>query len=112
MLLVTSSYTPNKQTHERRDDISNQVTGTGYTAGGVDVDVTVTINNEDNRVVLQFDGAFWPESTITAAGAVVYKSRGGNASDDELVFFNDFGSSLSSTSSTFVVGASTITLQN
>jgi hypothetical protein len=34
-MLVTSSYTPNKDTHDKRDDVTNEVAGTGYTAGGV-----------------------------------------------------------------------------
>ena len=34
MLLVTSAYTPNQNTHNFRDDITNEVTGTGYTSGG------------------------------------------------------------------------------
>jgi hypothetical protein len=112
MLLVTSSYTPNKQSHNRRDDISNQVTGTGYTAGGVTVAATVTLDTANDRTVVEFASGSWSSSTITARGAVVYKSRGGNASDDELVFYNDFGSDTSSTDSVFVVGPSTITLQN
>ena len=33
-MLVTSSYTPNKDTHDFRDDVTNEVSGTGYTAGG------------------------------------------------------------------------------
>lgn len=32
--LATSSYTPNKDTHNYFDDITNEVSGTGYTAGG------------------------------------------------------------------------------
>jgi hypothetical protein len=29
LLLVTSSYTANKDTHVKRDDVTNEVTGTG-----------------------------------------------------------------------------------
>ena len=34
VVLVTSSYTPNIDTHTQYSHITNQVTGTGYTAGG------------------------------------------------------------------------------
>ncbi len=34
-LLCTSSYTPNLDTHAYKSDITNEVSGTGYTAGGV-----------------------------------------------------------------------------
>mgnify|MGYP000402675218 CR=1 FL=1 len=36
-MLVTSTYTPNKDTHTKRSDVTNEVTGTGYTAGGMAV---------------------------------------------------------------------------
>jgi hypothetical protein len=51
-------------------------------------------------------------ATITAAGAVIYKARGGTADADELVAFIDFGGDVSSTGATFSVGVSTITFQN
>lgn len=34
VLLTTSSYAPNLDTHETKADITNEVVGTGYTAGG------------------------------------------------------------------------------
>jgi hypothetical protein len=111
-LLVTSTYAPNKDTHDRRDDVTNEVTGTGYTAGGVASVCTVTKDTANDRVTLQFAAVSWAASTITARALVIYKSRGGASSADELVAYNDFGSDVSSTAGTFSVAASTITLQN
>jgi hypothetical protein len=111
-LLVTSSYTPNKDTHDKRDDVTNEATGTGYTAGGVTTACTVTKDTANDRVTLQFAAVSWATSTITARALVIYKSRGGASSADELVAYNDFGSDVSSTAGTFSVAASTITLQN
>jgi len=111
-MLVTSSYTPNKDTHDKRDDVTNEVTGTGYTAGGVTTACTVTKDTANDRVTLQFAAVSWATSTITARALVIYKSRGGASSADELVAYNDFGSDVSSTAGTFSVAASTITLQN
>lgn len=34
LALVTSSYVPNRDTHDYFDDITNEVSGTGYAAGG------------------------------------------------------------------------------
>jgi len=112
VLLVTSSYTPNKDTHDRRDDVTNEVTGTGYTAGGVTSACTVTKDTANDKVTLQFASVSWASSTITARGAVIYKSRGGASSADELVAYNDFGADVSTTAGTFTIAASTITLQN
>jgi hypothetical protein len=111
-MLVTSSYTPNKDTHDKRDDVTNEVTGTGYTAGGVTTACTVTKDTANDRVTLQFAAVSWATSTITARALVIYKSRGGASSADELVAYNDFGSDVSSTAGTFSVAASTITLAN
>jgi hypothetical protein len=112
-MLVTSSYTPNKDTHEFRDDVTNEVPATGnYVAGGETSTVTVTKDNANDKVTIQFGAVSWSSSTITARGCVYYKSRGGASSADELVAYNDFGSDVSSSGGTFSVAASTITLQN
>jgi hypothetical protein len=112
VMLVTSSYTPNKDTHDKRDDVTNEVSGTGYTAGGVTSACTVTKDTANDRVTLSFAAVNWASSTITARAAVIYKSRGGLASADELVCYVDFGADVSSSSATFSLGSSVITLQN
>ena len=112
VMLVTGSYTPNKDTHDKRDDVTNEVSGTGYTAGGVTSACTVTKDTANDRVTLSFAAVNWATSTITARAAVIYKSRGGAASSDELVCYVDFGGDVSSSSATFSLGSSTITLQN
>lgn len=33
-MMTTSAYTPNLDTHDYKDDVTNEVTGTGYVAGG------------------------------------------------------------------------------
>ena len=111
-ILVTSTYTPNKDTHDKLDDVTNEVSGTGYTAGGVASAVTVTKDTANDKVTIQFGAVSWASSTVTARACVYYKSRGGASSADELVAYNDFGSDVSSTGGTFSVAASTITLQN
>lgn len=111
-MLVTSSYTPNKDTHDRRDDVTNEVSGTGYTAGGATSACTVTKDTANDKVTLSFAAVSWASSTITAAAAVIYKSRGGASSADELVAYVDFGGNVSTTGGTFSLSTSTITLQN
>ena len=112
-MLVTSSYTPNKDTHDFRDDVTNEAPATGnYVAGGETSTVTVTKDTANDKVTIQFGAVTWSSSTITARGCVYYKSRGGASSADELVAYNDFGSDVSSSGGTFAVAASVITLQN
>ena len=111
-MLVTSTYTPNKDTDLKRSAVTNEVVGTGYTAGGVASVCTVTKDTANDKVTLSFAAVSWASSTITARALVIYKSRGGASSADELVAYNDFGSDVSSSGGTFSVAASTITLQN
>lgn len=112
-LLVTSSYTPNKDTHDKRDDVTNEVAnGNGYTTGGATSACTVTKDTANDKVTLSFAAVSWSTATITARGAVIYKSRGGASSADELVAYIDFGGDVSSSGGTFSISASTITLQN
>jgi hypothetical protein len=113
VILTTSAYTENKDTHDKRDDETNEVTGTGYTAGGASTTVTVAaVDTANDDVEITIGAASWATSTITARKAVVYKSRGGASSADELVCVIDFGSDVVSTAGTFTLTASTIKFQN
>jgi hypothetical protein len=111
VMLVTSTYSPDKDTHLKRSAVTNEVTGTGYTAGGVTTACTVTKDTANDKVTIVFAAASWASSTITARGAVYYKSRGGLSSADELVAYNDFGSNITTSNGTFSLAASTLTLQ-
>jgi len=111
VMLVTSSYTPNQDSHSKRSDVTNEVTGTGYSTGGSALaNKTVTQDNTNNKGVFDADNITWSTSTITARGAVLYKSRGGASSADELICYIDFGSDYSSSSGDFTItfGASGI----
>lgn len=104
LMLVSSSYTPDQDAHTKRSDVTNEVSGTGYTAGGATLaNKTVTADNTDNEGVFDADDVTWPSSTITARGGVLYKSRGGASSADELIAYVDFGSDITSTGATFTV---------
>lgn len=104
VMLVTSSYAPNVDTHTKRSDVTNEVTGTGYSAGGSALaNKTVTADTVDDEGVFDADDLSWSSSTITARAAVLYKSRGGASTADELICYVDFGSDISSTGGTFTI---------
>lgn len=106
-MLVTSSYVPNKKTHTKRSDVTNEVVGTAYVAGGAASAVTVTLDTTNDREDISFGTVVWSTATITAAAAVIYKHRGGAASADELVAYVDFGGNITSTAGDFTVVFST-----
>lgn len=107
VMLVTSAYTPDKDAHLKRSSVTNEVSGTGYTAGGANTTVTVTKDTANDRLDISFSSVSWANATITARAAVIYKSRGGAASADELVAYVDFGADVTSTGGTFQVTFST-----
>lgn len=101
--LVTSLYTPNIDTHEDMADVTNEVTGTGYTAGGAELaSKTVTADTTDDEGVFDAADVTWTTSTITARGAVVYKSTG-TAANDLLICYFDFGSDKASSAGNFTI---------
>lgn len=101
--LVTSSYTPDQDTHDFFDDVTNEVVGTGYTAGGASLaNKAVTADNTDNEGVFDADDVSWTTSTITARGAVIYKSTG-TASTSALIAYLDFSTDKVSTAGTFTI---------
>lgn len=101
--LVTSSYTPDQDAHTKFSDITNEVSGTGYTAGGAALSgLTVTQDNTNNRGVFSATNASWSSSTITAHAAILYKSTG-TSSTSPLVAYIDFGADYSTSSSTFFI---------
>ena len=108
MLLVTSTYTATKS-HAKRSDITNEVAaGSGYTTGGNACALTVAAtDNVNNDVEISFSVTSWTSATITARAGVIYKSRGGASSADELVGYVDFLSNITSTNGTFAVTVST-----
>ena len=112
IILVTSSYAADKDAHTKRSDVTNEVTGIGYTTGGVSSAVTVTKDTVNDRVDIDFADVSWANATITAAGAVIYKTTG-SAAADNLVAFMDFGSDITSTNGTFTVDVtSPLRIQN
>ena len=75
--------------------------------------VTVAQDNTNSRVTVDFTVTSWTSSTITARAGVIYKSRGGASSADELVCYLDFGDDVSSSAGTFaVLVADPMVLQN
>ena len=101
--LVTSSYTVSQDNHDFFNDITNEVVGTGYTAGGATLaNKAVTQDNTDDEGVFDADNVTWASSTITARGAVVYKSTG-TASTSPLICFFDFSTDKTSTAGDFTI---------
>ena len=105
IMLTTSSYTPDQANHDYRDDVTNEVGASGtYSAGGGTITgVAVSKDTGSLEVRYLWDDLSFTGATITARTAVLYKSRGGAASADELIAYCTESADVSSTASTFTV---------
>lgn len=74
----------------------NEITGTGYTAGGELVTgATISTDTQTGTVYVNFDNVSWPGADFTARGALIYNTSKSNKS----VAVLDFGSDKTFTSS-------------
>jgi hypothetical protein len=103
--LLTNSYTPDQDAHNYFDDVSTyEVTGTGYTAGGITLaNKTNTYNSATNVIVLDADDVTWSSSTITARYAIVYDASPATNATKPLIGYVDFGSDQSSSNGNFTI---------
>jgi hypothetical protein len=87
---------------------TDEIAGTGYTAGGEAVTgATISVDTQTNTVYVNFDNVSWPGANFTARGALIYNVTQSNAS----VAVLDFGSDkiFTSTNNTVTMPANTAT---
>ena len=78
---------------------TNEASGTGYTAGGNTLTISANPASSGTTAFLDFADTTWTDATITARGALIYKSGGGNPA----VAVLDFGADKTSTAGDFQV---------
>jgi hypothetical protein len=104
ILLLDNTYTPNQDTHRYKSDLSGEVTGTGYTAGGkVLSNVAATYDGASNTFKFDADDVSWNPSTITARYAVVYDNSPATDAVRPLIAFIDFETDQTSSGDQFTV---------
>lgn len=101
--LTTSSYTPNQDTHAFFSDVTNEITGAGYTAGGATLaSRSVTYDSASNETRLDADDVAWAAASFTCRRAVVYKDTG-TPSSSPLLGWVDFGGDQAVSGATFQI---------
>ena len=96
--LYTSSATLDATTTAY--SVTNEVSGTGYTAGGETLSIATNPTSSSTTAYLDFDDVTWSTATITARGALIYLADGGT---NPAVAVLDFGSDKTSTAGDFTV---------
>ena len=95
--LYTSSATLDATTTAY--SVTNETSGTGYTAGGNTLTVSTTPTSSGTTAYISFANTTWSTASITARGALIYNST--NA--DKAVAVLDFGSDKTSTAGDFTI---------
>ena len=105
VMLLSSAYTPNQDSHDYLDDVvGSEVTGTGYTSGGATLgSKTATYDSATNTVKFDAADVTWASSTITARYAVVYDDSGASAGQKALIAYFDFTTDRASSNGEFVI---------
>lgn len=98
-----------RDSHLNRSDVTDEVSGTGYSSGGTTLaSVTVTKDTTNNLIKIDAADPSLSSATISGiAGAVIYKSTG-SASTDTLIAFLDLyadngNATISVTNGTFTI---------
>lgn len=102
--LLDNTHTPDIDTHDFFSDVSgDEITGTGYTAGGATLaSKTITYDTGSNQVRLDAADTSWTTATFTARYAVIYKDTG-TASTSPLIAYVDFDADQPVTAGTFTI---------
>lgn len=104
VLLVDDSYTPDLDAHQYLDDITGEITGSGYTAGGATLaSVTVTYNAGTDTLKIDAADVSWDPSTISAYAAILYDDTPVTDATKPLLGIVDFGEEMSSANDEFTI---------
>jgi hypothetical protein len=102
--LTTSAYTVDIDTHDFFNDVTNEITGTNYTAGGFTLGTaTSSYDTATDQIRLAAANVSQATATFTARRAVVYNSSPGTAATNPLITFLDFGADVSPSAGTFAI---------
>lgn len=92
-MICTSLYTPNFDTDEFRSSVTNEVSGSGYTAGGVALTgEAATLDTTNDRLKLDADDADFGTVTFTAGTQLIVYVDTGSSSTDILISNHSFSS--------------------
>jgi hypothetical protein len=97
MALYTSSATLGATTTAYTT--TNEITGTGYTAGGNTLAVSTSPTSSGTTAFLSFTDTSWTTATFTCRGALIYNSTNSN----KAVAVFDFGSDKQVIGGTFTI---------
>lgn len=103
-MLTTSSYVPNQDTHQYKSSVTNEVTGTGYSAGGTTLTgKTVGYTSGTKTLKLSADNPTWASLTVTGIRIAVFYVDTGSSATSPVLCYMDFESNFSPSAQAFSI---------
>jgi hypothetical protein len=98
IMLVTAAYTPNQNTHQYKSSVTNEVSGTGYTArGNACTTPLASLDGSGNFTYDANDPAAWTQTAggfTNARRAILYFDTGVDATSTLVGYTDDAGADL------------------
>lgn len=92
VMLLDNTYVPDLGAHQYVSDLSGEIAGTGYTAGGKALtSVSVGYDAGTSSFIFDADNVSWPSSSLVAAYAAIVDSTPGSDATRPLIALVDFG---------------------
>jgi len=99
--LLDNNHSFNADDNTWSDVSANEISGTGYTAGGEELaNKSVTQDDTNDKAVFDADDVSWTSATFTAYHAVIYDDT---LASDDLICSIDFGGAKSVSNGTFTI---------
>lgn len=101
VMLLTSTHTFNCDHNQKSEIVANEISGTGYTAGGATLgSQTVTQDDANNKATFDAADTVWTTASFTTRHAVIYDDTLAN---DDLICNIDFTEDKVVSSGTFTI---------
>ena len=102
--LTSNSYVPNQDTHQYFSSITNQVSGAGYTAGGVTLASKTSVYTAGtNTLALDCADPSWATLSIAQIRYVIFYIDTGTAATSPLISYMDLEANYAPSAQTFTV---------
>jgi hypothetical protein len=105
--VVTSAYTPDQDTHNYLNDVTNEVSASGSYATGTGNEAlankTVTYTGATNKLVLDADNVSFTAATITGRTVVIYDGTPATDATRPLIGYEQSDADITSTNGTWAI---------
>ena len=102
--LVTSSYSPDKDNDTYFEDISNEITASGYTSGGKLLEnINITQDNLNDIAIFDGDDIIWTNTQVNGVRGIIFYNNFDSPSppttalSSNLLAYYDFGTDQTNT---------------